>query len=363
MKISFLIGNLGPGGKQRQILYLISSLLGKCSIQLIIFSDNIFYENIYELPVNLIIIDKRNRYTPKTIYDVFKGLKAFAPDVVHIWDNISHSIALPYILTTNVKVVNGSIRYAGATKRKLPLQYIQKMAFATSHIIVSNSRAGLSVEGLLSNKKAKCIYNGFDIDFYKKNRRSIPQEIQVMINSFDYSVVMVGRFEPLKDYVTFIKSAILVIGVYPKSAFFCIGDGDDRQKAEKAAGSLLNKNIFFLGRRKDAQQIIHAFDIGVLLNNTHGHAEGISNVIMEYMAAGIPVIATNAGGTPELVRDQETGFLVPPFNPKKVSQKILYLLEHKQVRETIGAAGQQIIEHEFNLHKMATSYLSLYESI
>ena len=108
---------------------------------------------------------------------------------------------------------------------------------------------------------------------------------------------------------------------------------------------------------------MHAFDIGVLLNNTKGHGEGISNAIMEYMAAGLPVIATDAGGTPELVKDKISGFLVPAFDPEIVVGKINYLLKNEQIRKEMGQKGRKIIEAEFNLGKMVSSYLNLYQNL
>ncbi len=129
--------------------------------------------------------------------------------------------------------------------------------------------------------------------------------------------------------------------------FFCIGNGPGRNRAEKIAGSLLNNNIHFLGRREDIHQIIHAFDIGVMLNNTNGHAEGISNAIMEYMAAGLPVIATNAGGTIELVQEGRSGFLVPPFDPETVARKIKILLEDEQLKNADGSKRQGNYQKRF----------------
>jgi glycosyltransferase involved in cell wall biosynthesis len=177
-------------------------------------------------------------------------------------------------------------------------------------------------------------------------------------------VVMVGRFFTPKDYVSFVRTTKLVVEKYPDVGFFCIGDGPDRMQAEREAGPLLNKKIFFLGKRNDVQDIIHEFDIGVMLNNTtNGHAEGISNAIMEYMAAGLPVIATNAGGSPELVKDGMSGFLVPPSDPEIVAEKIIFLAENEQKRICMGKKGTEVIQREFSLEDMVCAYLALYENL
>lgn len=233
----------------------------------------------------------------------------------------------------------------------------------TSDKIVSNSKQGLVVENLDKSKKSMAIHNGFVLSKFDKKKLALPVELAEKLNAHACNILMVARFDPSKDHATFIHSAELVIKDYPDVGFFCIGDGPGRNQAEKNAGSLLNKSIHFLGRREDIQQIIHAFDIGVMLNNTIGHAEGISNAIMEYMAAGLPVIATNAGGTVELVQDGRSGFLVPPFDPETVAKKIKILVEDEKLKTSMSQKGREIIKNDFNIRKMVESYKMLYNQI
>lgn len=364
MRITFLINSFGPGGKARQLLYLIQSIAESCSLQLMVFNENIAYpKELYDLPLDVVTIKKRERNSLKTALRVYKALKNFKPDVIHPWDNIPHCIALPYMAFRNVRVVNGSIRYAGKIERSMVAVCMQKIAFATSDVIVSNSRAGLAVENLLSSQKANYVHNGFDIASCTNNNIHFSETMLNIRKKFKYFVLMVARLDPAKDYKTFIQAARLVTEQNQDTAFLCLGDGPDRKKAEAEAGPLFDKKIFFLGHVNDVQQIIQASDIGVLLTNTDGHAEGISNVIMEYMALGLPVIATGAGGTPELVRDNVSGFLVPPFDPDIVAEKILLLLENVHVRDKMGKNGRKIIIDEFSLAKMVSSYLTLYKGL
>ena len=355
---------MGIGGKERQLLYLLQSLSEICSIQLFVFSENIsFFSEVNDLPLQLITFKKSQRKSINTFISVYRALNGFNPDIIHAWDNLPHCIALPYMMVKRPKVVNGSIRYGGMIKKSLAFSLMQKTAFITSQKIVSNSKAGLSAERLLANKKAEFVHSGLNLSQIKR-QSDIPLEIRNIQKRFAFSVAMVARFSPLKDYITFVRAAKLLEKNNPDVAFFCIGDGPDRQRAEAEAGPLLHQNIFFLGgSRKDIRNIMHAFDIGVLLNNTKGHGEGISNAIMEYMAAGLPVIATDAGGTPELVKDKISGFLVPAFDPEIVVEKINYLLKNEQIRKEMGQKGKKIIEAEFNLGKMVSSYLNLYQNL
>lgn len=117
MKITYIISNFGGGGRERQLLYLIQNLAETDQIKMIALGDNIFYKEIYDVPMQMITFRLDQRYKLSTLYRVNKAVSDFKPDVVHSWDNLSHCFVLPYIIKTKVAVVNGSIRYAGKIKK------------------------------------------------------------------------------------------------------------------------------------------------------------------------------------------------------------------------------------------------------
>ncbi|MFW5721198.1 MAG: glycosyltransferase, partial [Bacteroidota bacterium] len=223
-------------------------------------------------------------------------------------------------------------------------------------------KKGLIVNNLLKNKKGIVIHNGIDINHFDL-QANIQYSKLDLINEFKCKIVMVGRFYKAKDYQTFIKAAKIVFKKTNNTAIVCIGNGPGKEHAEKQANDLLNKNIFFLGNRKDIPAFLKIMDIGVLLNNINVHAEGISNAIMEYMAAGLPVIATNAGGTPELVKDGLSGFLVPAFDENLVAEKILYLINNPDKAREMGKRGRERIKNEFSIASFTSNYLTLYKNI
>ena len=104
----------------------------------------------------------------------------------------------------------------------------------------------------------------------------------------------------------------------------------------------------------------------MLLTNKKAGGEGIPNAVMEYMALGKPVIATDAGGTKELVVDKVTGFLLKENNPDEIIEKILYLINNPDVAMKMGEEGKKRIVRivkEFNLDKMTKEYVELYEQV
>src|SRR5262249_29496798 len=113
----------------------------------------------------------------------------------------------------------------------------------------------------------------------------------------------------------------------------------------------------FLGKQKAVEGIVDTFDIGVLSTFT----EGISNSIMEYMALRKPVVATDGGGTKELVVDGETGFLVPPRDPYALAARVDYLLENPDIARRMGEAGESRLRRAFSMNVMIDRSVMLYE--
>ena len=125
----------------------------------------------------------------------------------------------------------------------------------------------------------------------------------------------------------------------------------------------IKNSIQFIESNSNIEEIINLFDICVLTNNTNGHAEGISNSIMEYMALGKPVIATNAGGNKELIFDKVSGFLIKPFDINDLIEKMEVLLTDRSKRISMGKAGSERIKKIFNIDKMVNSYTDIYNRL
>jgi glycosyltransferase involved in cell wall biosynthesis len=165
---------------------------------------------------------------------------------------------------------------------------------------------------------------------------------------------MVAEFNRFKDYETFIQAARKLSGRRSDVVFLTVGKGETLEASERMAAGIAA--IKFLGERKNIEEIVAAFDVGVLSTFT----EGISNSIMEYMALRKPVVATDGGGTQELVVHGETGFLVPARNPEALALKIEYLIDNPQMARRMGKAGEARLRREFSIARMIEDTVKLY---
>jgi glycosyltransferase involved in cell wall biosynthesis len=108
---------------------------------------------------------------------------------------------------------------------------------------------------------------------------------------------------------------------------------------------------------------MNACDLGVLMTNVNNHAEGISNALMEFMALGKPVMATNYGGSVELIVDQKTGYLINPFDADQLTEKINYLLDNEVIRMSMGDAARERVHEKFSIETMIRSFYEEYQSV
>lgn len=360
MKILFLIDCLHSGGKERRLVELLTGLKNypQISPKLIVMSDDVHYKEVFKLGIPIYFIIRKTRKDTGVFFRLFKLVKRINPDIIQSHSSMTSVYIFPIAKLLRIPFINAMI--STATKQKLfsKVWFRSKLTFAFSAIIVSNSYAGL-VAFKSPKNKSFVIYNGFDFKRLKNliSAKKIKEEFNIKT---EYIIGMVAGFNDHKDYMSYINAANIILKQRKDITFLCVGDGPELEKIKKIAEG--NEKIIFTGRRSDIESIVSIFDIGVLMTNYRIH-EGISNSIMEYMALGKPVIATDCGGTKELVVNNETGFLIKPMAVSDLVEKIYYILDSREKIEEIGKLGEYRIKDKFSLKKMINSYLYLYRRL
>jgi glycosyltransferase involved in cell wall biosynthesis len=215
-------------------------------------------------------------------------------------------------------------------------------------------------EGLVG-EKIEVIYNGLDLSQFHVhiNENALIEELVV-----DDGVPLVGmiadfNFE-IKGHIYFLGAAKKILEKIPNAKFVLVGEGPLRPRYEEVARELrVEKNVYFLGKRTDVPAIINSLDISVLSSIS----EGLSNVILESMAAGKPVVATNVGGSKEMILDGITGYLVAPADSQAMANAIINLLQNPDKARAMGAAGKRLVEGNFSKKAMVEKYENLYKSL
>lgn len=358
LRILFFTENLRAGGKERRIVELLRHLtnIGGFQVSLVLTADIIHYEEIHLLGIPIQVVKRRwIRKDPSLFFRFYRIAKDFRPDIIHVWGHMTAVYAVPSSILLNVPLINNEI--VDATKGKTLL--FRNAVFHFSQRIIANSTAGLLAYGAPKEKSA-VIRNGFAAD-----RLSKPESEELIRKRFgiatSHVIAMVASFLPYKDYRTYLDTAIRLCGERNDVTFLCIGDGDDTEYRAKVPGHLTGR-ILFTGRQSNVESVMNICTAGVLTTDTRYHDEGISNALMEFMALGKPVIATRTGGSPELIDDGVTGFLIEPFSAGQLTNMIIWLLEHPGLRKTMGIQARQVIATRFSMDLMVGSFLREYRN-
>lgn len=276
------------------------------------------------------------------IYGGLAGRMAGIPVVWHTQDIISPDLAFGMV-------------------RKMFILLAKKIP---SKIVVISHAVGEMFSGF-GQEKLILIYNAVDLSKYNNQRnQSIRRELGISDPAI--LVGMVGRLTVWKGHKDFIRAAEKVAGQKGNVKFIIVGDTVFEKQSyldhlKKLVQDLdLAEQVIFTGFRSDIAEVMQSLDIFVLASNL---PEPFGRVIIEAMAAGKPVVATNLGGVPEIVIDKVTGFLVPPSNPEKMAIKILELINDKEKRNLIGKAGRKRVEELFAIEKYVEKFTNLYMSL
>jgi glycosyltransferase involved in cell wall biosynthesis len=369
LKTLHIIDSLGSGGKERRLVQLIKGLKknGKIKSEIIILNDIIHYKIIHELDIKLHVLKRRINKDPSIYFKIINICKKFRPDIIHSWGSMPSIYCAPVSKILRIKFLNGQISDAPKTiSWKIKIRTL--LTFPFSDVIVANSLAGLKAYNI-PRKKSHVIYNGIDLErmIILQNELTIRKKYKIETN---FIIGIVANLTKNKDHFTFIKAAEKILQTRNDITFLIVGDyklNEERFSIYSKCIGLLNNStneyIKFLGKQENVESLINIFDIGILTTNLDIHGEGISNSIMEYMVLEKPVIATDGGGTRELVIQGKTGILIPQKSPEILAGEIELLLADRELMNKMGLAGKRRIENEFSLEKMVNAYVDLSNSI
>jgi glycosyltransferase involved in cell wall biosynthesis len=170
-------------------------------------------------------------------------------------------------------------------------------------------------------------------------------------------VGMVSRLEPVKGPLSLVTAAKTVLTACPGVKFLVVGEGSLRKQMEEQCREQgLSDSFIFTGWREDVEQLLAVLDILVLPSLN----EAVGRIILEAAAYGVPAVATRVGGVPEIVKDQETGILVPPQDAGSLAAALVDMLNNREKRQRLGQAAKERITAKFSAAEMVRSITNVY---
>jgi sugar transferase (PEP-CTERM/EpsH1 system associated) len=217
----------------------------------------------------------------------------------------------------------------------------------------------------IDSARVSQIYNGVNVQRFQPRELDEPRARVHGFNERGTVVIgTVGRMKEVKDQLTLVRAFIWSLKTIPEARqhlrLVIVGDGPLLQPARvllTEAG--FADRAWLPGARNDVHEILRDLDVFVLPSL----AEGISNTILEAMACGLPVIATDVGGNPELVQEEVTGRLVPRRDLGALSQAIGFYLSHPEACARHGREARRVVERSFSLGAMVRGYVNVYDRL
>jgi glycosyltransferase involved in cell wall biosynthesis len=207
--------------------------------------------------------------------------------------------------------------------------------------------------------KVITIHNGIEVARYRQMDASVRDRIRRELKTPNEALVIasIGRLHPVKGFTHLLTAVQSVHARFPDVFLWLVGDGELRIRLEAQARQLgLDDVVVFTGTRLDVPEILTAVDIFT----SASHVEGMPNAVLEAMAAGLPVVATQVGGVPEIVVDGQTGLLVTPADDTALAQALLTLIEDASLRQRFGLAGRQRVLELFDIAMTRQKTVDLY---
>lgn len=303
-----------------------------------------------------------NRHSIVSQLRMMKDIRTRGIDIVHPYGWYPIVFAVPPARLAMRPRIIASIRDAGAYMTPAKIRAL-KFACSLADSVLANSGAGrewLLAQGI-KEEKIDVIRNGIAVqaptrwvrDGRIRKELGIPADMPVC--------ACIGRAVSGKGIDFYLQAARILADQGRDMRFLVIGaissERNYRSEMEILARELrLDDRVIFMGERKDVADILREIDMVVHPSLT----EGLSNVILEAMGTGLPVVATRVGGNPELVQHGRTGLLIPPENAGEIAAAITRLVDDSEMGRAFGAAGRQRILQEFSVGRMLRQTEDLY---
>jgi sugar transferase (PEP-CTERM/EpsH1 system associated) len=307
--------------------------------------------------VSLYECTRRDGNDPLLVWQLFRLFRRVRPDVVHThaWGTLCEGLIAARLAQVPV-VIHGE---HGTLQLKPRQARAQRWAWRRAgHLLSVSSRlADRMAERVgIPRDQVTVIRNGVDLSrFVPVDRHEARRAIGLPPDTLVFGAV--GRLVPVKNHALLLDAAAELASGGVACSIVIAGDGPLRGSLEDRVNALgLSDRVRLLGHRSDVEQVFAALDVFVLPSRS----EGMSNTILEAMASGLPVVATNVGGADELVINGETGLLVPEGSAPALATALRTLATDATRRRAMGRAGRLRIERQFSLTTMIREYEGFY---
>lgn len=365
MKIAIFISKLNRGGAEKQLYLILKNLKSKYDFVVIVLGEEGDYEKEYkslEIPIfhfnfKGVFIQPQNILT---LFQLQSFIREQKPDILHSWLFKPNMIAglLKVILQKPKLIISERNTFFWYKKRNF---VINKIIYKLSTLIMVNTHAlKQEIEQYYTDRniqrKIKVIHNGIDLNTWPDMVPVAPLLLELKKRQ-KIIIGCIGRFVEQKRYSDILEAARVLLQSRKDIHFVLVGGrGNIEHYKSLSEQYFIHEHVTFTGEVDKVLPYLKGFDIFLHASS----AEGLPNVIMEAMLMGKPVIATDVGGTADLIEDGVNGILIPPFRPDRIAESLNVLLNDTELQEKMSMNNKNKIR-EFSIEKMISNVNQLYD--
>lgn len=360
LRTLFVIDELDIGGTEQQILETVRRIdRDRFEPYVCCFRHGAKAREIESLGVPVLHEPKRLKADPGLVLRLAAMMRRERFDIVQTYLWTANTWARLAARLAGVRWVLASERNVDIWEETYKRVVGRWLARSTDRIIANSEavRQYLLKRGGLDADKVVTIYNGVNFERFRTPCDPRLRRSELGIGD---DVVLAGclaRIEPAKDHGTLLQAMALISNRLPKLHLALIGGGSEEDRLKHMARDLgIGERVHFVGFRTDAAEWLQSVDISILSSVK----EGLSNTVLESMAAGKAVVATDVGGNAEVIVENETGFLVPSRSPAELGAALARVASSPEMMASFGKAGRRRADGLFSVDSMVTHTERLY---
>jgi glycosyltransferase involved in cell wall biosynthesis len=355
LKVAFVAGTLGQGGAERQLYYIVATLCrAGARVDVLCLTRGEFWEApLAALGASVTWVGE-HAARARRLAEVVRCLRRLAPDVVqshHFYTNLYASLAARVLALRDI----GALRSDAISEVRDSGRVLGPLSLRVPRLVVANSRAGLinAMRLGVPASRLRMLTNVVDERVFTP---SVPNGDDAV------TIIAVGRLGPEKrlDRLLTVLARLRKECAVPCRGLI-VGDGHERVALERQAATLglLPHAVEFRGAVASAAPTYGEADVLVLTSDW----EGTPNVVLEAMASGLPVVATEVGGVGDLVEDGRTGFLVPRGDGDRLFSALHQLVSNPPLRRQMGQNGRARVLERHSIVSLPQQLAALYERV
>jgi len=348
-------------GGEQQVLYLLEGLREQH-----VFSHLVCQEGspmtvkAREAGIDVFPMDMHGEADLLASYRIRTLINRFSYDIIHGHTSHAHTLAFFGSFLTRVRrLVTRRVDYSIFRHSFLHLSGLKYRLMADHYVAISYKIKEVMVKDGVAPERIFVVHSGIDpTRFEGATKDHLVEEFN--LKGDEHVVVNVAHLSPVKGQKHLIRAIPMVLAKIPAARFFIVGGGALMGELQALAKSLgLNRALIFTGFRHDVGAFYQIADLFVMSSI----GEGLGTAVMDALAVGKPLVATNVGGIPEIIRDGETGRLVPPADPAALAEGIIELVSNPEKAKRMASQGQVDVRRNFTVEAMVDGNIAVYEQI